>query len=369
MWRGELEIEVEDALPFDDVRYAAVKVAPPLRVALVAGQAGSSPYASETYFLETALRLAVPGEVNLDSPFEPKAMAAAENGSLPNLSETQLVVLANVARVSSADAARLAEFVGGGGGLLVFTGDNVEADGYSALAAAGLGPGQIAGPAHATAVPWRLESWDPEHLVFRPFNDPEYGDLRQFAFRAITEVEPAPGAAVLARFRGGRPAVIERRCGRGKSLWFLSACDREWGDWCRSRLYLPLVHQMLAYLAGLAGGGPVRELITERGRRRRRRSAGCRRLRQGLLPRSDEREPARVRDRSLHARGVCRPIPAPTSRRRRDGGRRLEDEARCVRRFETGRDLALAAVVPSAGAGPGEFPRQSDRGVTRRRKP
>ena len=87
--------------------------------------------------------------------------------------------------------------------------------------------------------------------------------MRQFAFRAITEVEPAPGAAVLARFRGGRPAVIERRCGRGKSLWFLSACDREWGDWRRSRLYLPLVHQMLAYLAGLAGGGPVRELITD----------------------------------------------------------------------------------------------------------
>ena len=42
MWRGELEIEVADALPFDNVRYAAVNVAPPLRVALVAGQAGSS---------------------------------------------------------------------------------------------------------------------------------------------------------------------------------------------------------------------------------------------------------------------------------------------------------------------------------------
>ena len=63
---------------------------------------------------------------------------------------------------------------------------------------------------------------------------------------------------MLARFQDGGPALLERRCGRGTVLWFTSTCDRDWNDWPQSRLFLPMVHQMLGYLAGLADGGPVR---------------------------------------------------------------------------------------------------------------
>jgi hypothetical protein len=46
-------------------------------------------------------------------------------------------------------------------------------------------------------------------------------------------------------------------------MWFTSACDREWSDWTRSRLYLPFMHQVLGYLAGLTGGGPVRDVLID----------------------------------------------------------------------------------------------------------
>lgn len=263
LWQGYVECESDDALAFDNRRHLAVMVAPPLDVLLVDGERGESPFTSETYFLETALRLAPPGDVYLDSPFVPRVAVAGEADPLADLDDVDLVVLANVARPSAAGARRIAEFVESGGGLLVFTGENVRAEGYREFAARDLSAGKIVGVGRATSLPWRIETWHTDHPLFRPFSDPEYGDLRRLAFRAHTTVEPAQQARVLARFRGGRPAVIERRHGRGKILWFLSACDRDWSDWTRSRLFLPLVHQLLGHLTGLTEGGPVRGRLVD----------------------------------------------------------------------------------------------------------
>ena len=80
-------------------------------------------------------------------------------------------------------------------------------------------------------------------------------------FTAITRIKPDPEARVLAWFRGGEPALLERTKGRGKVLWFTSACDRAWGDWPRGRMYLPMIHQMIAYVSGLAEGGRIRQDI------------------------------------------------------------------------------------------------------------
>ena len=86
------------------------------------------------------------------------------------------------------------------------------------------------------------------------------------SFGTITRVKPGAEARVLAWFRGGEPALLERAKGRGKILWFTSACDRAWGDWPRGRMFLPMVHQMVAYASGLAEGGPVRAELSGFGR-------------------------------------------------------------------------------------------------------
>jgi hypothetical protein len=263
LWQGVVMAEINDDLAFDNRRHVALLVTPPLQVVLLDGDPGSSPYTAETYFLAAALRLAPPNESFPDSPFEPKTFPAPGNADLPDLKDADLVVLANLTGLSDADAQRLAKFVSSGGGLLLFGGHNVQAEGYRSLERAGISLGRIVGPQPSGSLPWRLDNWDQTHPIFFPFNDPQYGDLRRLAFRCCTRVEPAEGTDVLGRFRGGQPAILQRRHGRGIMLWFLSACDRDWGNWPRSRLFLPLVHQMLGHLAGLTEGGPVRNVVLD----------------------------------------------------------------------------------------------------------
>jgi hypothetical protein len=263
LWQGTVRVETEDDLAFDNLRHVAVLCAQPVNVLLADGDPRDSPLLAETYFLEASLRLAPRGENYVESPFRPAVVPLADGDRLGDLSGQRIVVLANVGTVSRAAAAALARFVENGGGLMVFTGDRVTAEGYRAAAAAGLTVGEIGAVVRAHDLPHRFDRWDEAHPLFEPFNDPQHGDLRRFAFSACTRIVPAPDATVVAWFRGDRPALLEKRLGKGRVLWFTSACDREWSDWTRSRLYLPVVHQMLGYLAGLTGGGPVRDVLID----------------------------------------------------------------------------------------------------------
>jgi hypothetical protein len=216
---------------------------------------------SSTYFLESALRLAAAGELYSASPFEPKVIEPGER--LPDLDEVDVVVLSYVAELDAADVRAFAAFVKGGGGLLVFTGENVTPQSAAQLASANLAVGQVQGIEHASDLPIRLANWDAKHPIFAPFADPQLGDLNRVAFSAATKIAPTRDAQVLATFRNGQPAVVERRVEKGSVVWFAATCDRRWSDWPRSRLYLPLVYQLLGHQSGLLAGGRVRQEVLE----------------------------------------------------------------------------------------------------------
>ena len=258
--KGYVEAKAGDDLPFDDRRYLAFSVSPAARVLLVDGDPGRSPIEAEAYYLMAALRLAPDGETYDKTPFDPRSidLFEARNG-LPPLTKTAAVVLANVADLPAEDARTLAKFVEAGGGLVVFTGDRVTADGSASIIGAGLGVGKVVGPESSPGRPWRLDRWEATHPLLRPFADPEHGDLRRPSFTSITRITPDPSVRVVARFRGGEPALMEKSVGRGKVVWFASSCDRGWGDWPRGRMFLPMVHQMVAYASGLSEGGPIRQ--------------------------------------------------------------------------------------------------------------
>ena len=259
LWRGHVEVNVGDDLPMDDRRYLALPVGPAARVLLVDGDPGRSSVEAETYFLKAALRLAPEGETYAKAPFDPTTVDLGDlRSGWPDLSRVACVVLANVADLPEAEAKSLAAYVNRGGGLVVFTGDRVTAEGSASIVASGLGVGQVLGPQAATDRPFRLGQWDESHPILRPFSEPEHGDIRRPAFSAITRVEPDPAVRVLARFRGGEPALIERAVGRGKVVWFASTGDRGWGDWPRGRMFVPMVHQMVGHASGLSEGGKAR---------------------------------------------------------------------------------------------------------------
>ena len=231
----------------------------------MSGAADGAAITSETYFLDKALRLADEGDSYSTSPFAPTLMTYGDGVTLPKLSGSDFdaVVLANVADVAKADADQLAAFVRSGGGLLVFTGDRVSAKSCSTLTDAGLTVGDIGETQVTNDLPWRMTQFDGKHPIFEPLSDPQHGDLRRLIFAAYTKVTPSPDATVLAQFSTGDPTVIERRVGEGTMLWVTTSCGRDWSDWCRSRLFLPTVHQLLGYEVGLTSGGRVRTRLVD----------------------------------------------------------------------------------------------------------
>lgn len=261
LWQGKLLVEAGDDLPLDNERYVAILAAKPYQALLVDGRSAASPWRSATHFLEASLRLAPSGELNEASSFEPTSVAADDLPS--SFDRFDVVVLADAGALAAGELRRLAQFVSAGGKLLVFGGESVSPQAGELWQAAGLAPGKIAGVQMATDLPLRLDKWELKHPIFKAFSDPQLGDLRRLAFSACLDVAPAGDARVLASFRGGKPAFIERSVGKGSLVWFTSSADRQWSDWPRSRLYLPLVYQLLGYQTGLTAGGRVRAAVLE----------------------------------------------------------------------------------------------------------
>jgi hypothetical protein len=259
LWQGAVSLEAIDDLMVDNLRHVAILVAPPLRVLLVDGDMRDTPYQSETYFLDLALRLGLSDEEVDASPYAPETVATG--APLPALKGYAAVVLANASGLSAEDANRLAEFVRTGGGLMFFGGENVSPEGCRTLIQAGLIPGAVSSNRVANDLPFRIELWETTHLILTPFADPQHGDLRRITFRGYTPLVPSSDARVLAQFGDGSPALVERPLSRGRILWFASSCDLSWSDWPRGALFVPMVRQMVGQLAGLNDGGPVRSVL------------------------------------------------------------------------------------------------------------
>ncbi len=246
LYTGFVEVADADDFPLDNRRWLAFEARPPDPLLLVDGEPGRTVYANETYYLEAALRLRQPGKGAPLTPYEPERLAWGDGVRLPALDRFRVVVLCNVDRLAEANVKILAAFVSGGGRLLVFTGGRVQPAEYEPLRRSGLLPAAVEGPAGPDA--FRFGTWDTEHPIFRPLSDPQEGDLRRITFHHITRLKPAPKAKVLASTPDGAPLLVEGRLGEGTVLLFASAADRDWSDWPQTRLYVPLIHQMVGYL-------------------------------------------------------------------------------------------------------------------------
>ena len=239
----------------------------PDRILLVDGEPGPSVYSHETYYLETALRLRIAEtgsssgeseEIIWPTPYDPVRLDWGGAGSdalapLPDLSGFTVVVLCNIGEIPDPAADALVRFVTGGGRLLIFTGDRVRAGAYPLLRRAGILPAQVQRPEEPGVYRWA--AWSKDHPLFEPFDQPEHGDLRALAFDRITNLLPDSGTRLLASADGKRPLLVESAAGRGRCIMVAVPADNAWGDWAMGRLYLPLMHQLVGYLAGRVPDG------------------------------------------------------------------------------------------------------------------
>jgi hypothetical protein len=266
LYRGHARISYDDDLAFDNRRYTAFVVKRPDRILLVDGEQGASAYASETYYLEASLRLSSSAVEGPPRTHEVERIVWQDGEGFPILQGFRAVILANVGRLSETDTERLVEFVSAGGGLLVFSGE--QASRPAALLA--LRESKLV-PARVSATPlsgiYKITSWEREHPALAPFAEPQHGDLRRLPFKKINEIRDlAPPAKAIASC-GDKPLIVENQIGKGRVVFVGVAADRQWSDWPQSRLYVPMVRQLTAYLCGwLDERGAVREaLVTKPG--------------------------------------------------------------------------------------------------------
>jgi hypothetical protein len=259
VYRGEVAIESDDLLALDNRRYLAFEARHPERVLLVDGEEGRSVYENETYYLETALRLTTEETERSLRSFEPEHIIWEAGVGFPRLDGYRVIVLANVRRLSDNDAARLRSFLEAGGRLLIFAGEQSTRESLRPLAEARLLPGELAGSAPGGR--WRVDEWNAEHPALKCFHDPQQGDLRRVVFERIQPIGKLQEQDRPLLKSAGKIVAAERPVGRGLCLYFGSTADREWTDLPRSRMYVPLMRQLMAYLTDQIS---ERRLVAER---------------------------------------------------------------------------------------------------------
>jgi hypothetical protein len=261
LWQGTVSVTADDELPLDNARHVALYAAGKPSVLLLDGASRDVAALGDAYFLEAALRLAPPGETVPDGPFRVIVFPYGPEARVPDLGQVDVLVAANVVGFPATDATRVRAFLDRGGSAVVFGGSNLGPASAASYAAAGLSVGEVTGTHAARDVPFRIAEFAGDHAMLTPFADPQHGDLHRLTFSGCTRVAPGEGVGVLARFRDGTPLLLERKTGPSRVVWCTASVGREHGEWSRSRLFLPLVHQLVRGAAGQAGAGPVRDLL------------------------------------------------------------------------------------------------------------
>ncbi len=326
-----------DRLPLDNRRALGVRVSSAVSILLVNGEPAVDPYRDEVYLLRTALAPAGPVSSGNDvrvieeSEFEAATWVPQDAGrSFAGRSDgaargrfwpgADLVVLANVHRLSDATLERLTQFVSGGGGLLIFLGDQVDADDYNErlyARGAGLLPAELLGITSATDPQGAtIDRIDAAHPLLRPLAQGAGNLLRGAKFYRYYSAKPAELASSLpaaagrpidpardethdpsAEARGAAPVaagdslrrgaarilvslneppievegrtcepalLVHRRFGAGEVALCATSADLEWNGWARDPTYVAVMLRLAGELArrsthvgALAVGGSI----------------------------------------------------------------------------------------------------------------
>ena len=246
---GELS---DDPLAADNRRWFAFEVVASLRVLAINGAPSQVPRLDELFFLKTALAAAAGAKsaIELDSA-PPDALATAE------LTNYQVIVLANVETLPALGIDQLESFVDRGGSLLMFLGDRTSQPFFNPSLAGetrlhgGLSPGRLLGverqPSGEGAVA-HVGDIDTDHPALAGFDDPRFASLSSVELRALWTIEPAE-SRVLMRADSGSPLLVEKEYGQGRVMLFASTCDRDWTNFPVRPAYLPWVYRLVTYLA------------------------------------------------------------------------------------------------------------------------
>lgn len=257
----ELEADAPD-LKADNRYLAAVNVLEQMPVLLIDGDPAKrgQPLSGDTDFLAIALQpygASSTGDAKLADLIRTQTVDASQFKP-EQLAGQRVAVLANVQKLNDAQLAAIRGFVEQGGGLLVFPGNHIDLAWYNTTFA----------DAVNDLLPMRFESLVDsgrdgrggasivaqhyDHTALSLFNDRGNGNLVEAEIRTwyrLAPLETDTKATILARLDTGDPLLAERRIGEGVVMQFATAADADWSNLPMRPIYLPLMQQLVTYLA------------------------------------------------------------------------------------------------------------------------
>jgi hypothetical protein len=224
-----------DPLPADNTFHFVLTPSAPVSVVVVdSGERGDP-----SLYLSKALAIGTTPTFQVES-------VSAMRLTPASLEKRAVVVLNDTTFPPAAGGGVLKRFVERGGGLLIVMGDHStwpqsEAD---------LLPGRLGATVDRTSGrSGSLGYLDYSHSVFEVFKAPRSGDFSAghvFRYRGL---QTDPADRVLARFDDGAVAAAEKKVGAGRVIVWTTTLDDTWTDLAVKPVFLPLVHQLVRYLA------------------------------------------------------------------------------------------------------------------------
>ena len=272
----------EDRLNIDNRRYFALEVLGEVRVLCVG---------EETDYLTLALN---PNNVVADQTFFPATNAPLKTESrrpiantmiLPTqctpaefenfpLEDYDVIILADVPKVTRQSDTQLQEFIRQGKSIIVFLSSQSDSTSYNALSSLWL-PAEVGTPL-AWTPPQQVGTYQESHPIFDIF--PSAGFSTQYApqFYKGVALQPTAESKVIARFEDDTPFLVERIQGTSAVLLYncglfiqhrTSATTQYTNDLFVNPYFLPMLQQSVLYTAMASGnfltwGGHVGDTYT-----------------------------------------------------------------------------------------------------------
>ena len=251
--RGRVRLLEADSLELDNERHFTFQLRKNVDVLMVNGSPSSVPYRDELFFTVRALN---PGDGSeseiVPTTVTPSALTERD------LSDFDVVLMANVAQPSEEATEALTSFVEGGGGLFVAMGDQVETKSYNKRLDSLL-------PKPLRRIKRLAQKDDPDaplkvtrigsskgtHPVFQVFNLPGGASLQSVKVYKYMLLQPSPPerSTALLSYKNGAPALLERQVGKGRVFMLTTTLDRDWTDLPVQPAFLPLMRRSILYLA------------------------------------------------------------------------------------------------------------------------
>ncbi len=295
--RGFVRLSSPDPMTVDDIRYFTFGVTAVPKVLLVGDRA------IDTWYVENALQ-PVQAEALGIRRFDCKSVTPVDFAR-ESLANYDVVCVLNWARPDESAWQEIERFVTNGGALFVTAGGEelLQPGDWTTPAAEAVLPGLPLVPVPFRGEPGQLNLVSEENPICKVFIDnPEAKTkLSQATFDRCWTLELADDANVIMEFndKGRRPALVERKVGKGRSLMFMSAMDNngtdKWNDsfvnnegWA----FIMMMDHTMQYLTGASRikrnftvGDPVDIAVPASNRFSTYRVARPRfRLTEGMLP-------------------------------------------------------------------------------------